>query len=98
MIIVRDIDTAFAASTRSLSGYARSLGKTTVVAEAGHSGMVTPQERAMLVNGSLGVLGALRMLDHLPKPAANIAWVGADERVRPTAAGWSSRRRCGAAS
>ncbi len=38
MIIVRDMNVADAASTRSLSGYALSLGKTTFVAEAGRAG------------------------------------------------------------
>jgi hypothetical protein len=87
MIIVRDVDTANPASTRSLSGYALSLGRTTFVAEAGRSGTVTPQETAMLVNGSLGVLGTLKMLDHAAKPAATIAWVGADERARAEGGG-----------
>lgn len=87
MIIVRDMDVSNPASTRSLSGYALSLGKTTFVAEAGHSGMVTPRETALLVNGSLGVLGELEMLDHPPRPAARLAWVGADERVRADGGG-----------
>ncbi|MBI1809282.1 MAG: succinylglutamate desuccinylase/aspartoacylase family protein [Gemmatimonadetes bacterium] len=87
MIIVNDVDVTSAAGTRTLSGYALSQGKTTFVAEAGHSGLVTPAETAMLVNGSLGVLGALKMIDHPSKPAAKISWVGADQRVRADGGG-----------
>ncbi len=87
MIIVRDLDIAAPASTRSLSGYALSLGKTTFVAEAGHSGTVTAAETAMLINGSLGVLRQLHMVPGAAKPAAKIGWVGADERVRADGGG-----------
>jgi predicted deacylase len=82
MVIVRDVDVTNAASARSLSGYALSLGKTTLVAEAGRAGLVTPEETAALVNGSLNVLGALKMIARPAHPAATVTGVGKDERVR----------------
>ena len=87
MIIVRDVDISVAASTRSLSGYALSLGKTTIVAEAGRAGLVTPEETAALVDGSLNLLGALKMIVRAPHPAAAVTWVGKDERVRADSGG-----------
>jgi predicted deacylase len=82
MIIVRDVDASNAASSRSLSGYALFLGKTTFVAEAGRAGLVTPEETAALVNGSLNVLASLRMITRAPHAATAVTWVGKDERVR----------------
>jgi predicted deacylase len=87
MVIVHDLDLSNAATLRNLSGYALSQGKTTFVAEAGRSGLVTPDELAMLVNGSLNVLGALKMIARTPHPAAHIVWVGADQRARADAGG-----------
>lgn len=87
MIIVRDMNVADAASTRSLSGYALSLGKTTFVAEAGRAGLVTPDETEALVHGSLGVLAALRMTTRTARAAVKVTWVGRDERVRADGGG-----------
>jgi predicted deacylase len=87
MVIVRDVDASNAASARSLSGYALSLGKTTLVAEAGRAGLVTPEETAALVNGSLNVLAALKMIVRAPHPAASVTYVGKDERVRADSGG-----------
>ena len=87
MVIVRDIDVSNPASTRSLSGYAISLGKTTLVAEAGHSGIVSKPETDALVNGSLGVLKALKMVVGPTTPAPRVTWVGADQRVRADSGG-----------
>ncbi|HEY4659654.1 MAG TPA: succinylglutamate desuccinylase/aspartoacylase family protein [Gemmatimonadaceae bacterium] len=83
LIIVRDIDVTNPASTRGLSGYAISLGKTAFVAEAGRTGVVTKAETDALINGSLNVLGALKMLVRPTNPAAaRVTWVGNDQRVR----------------
>ena len=49
-IIVRDFDLGDAASRRNLGGYAMSLGKTVLVAEAGRSGVVAPEEVDLLVD------------------------------------------------
>jgi len=87
MVIVNDIDITNAARTRSLSGYALLLGKTTFVAEAGRSGLVTAEETGMLVNGSLNVLASLKMIDRALPPAPKIMWVGHDQRVRADSGG-----------
>jgi hypothetical protein len=87
MVIVRDIDASNPASTRSLSGYAISLGKTTLVAEAGHSGIVNKPETDALVNGSLGVLNSLKMVAGPTIPVPRVTWVGADQRVRADSGG-----------
>jgi predicted deacylase len=87
MVIVSDVDVTNPARTRSLSGYSLSLGKATFVAEAGRSGLVTPEETAMLVNGSLNVLASLKMIDRAVPPAPGITWVGHDQRVSADSGG-----------
>lgn len=87
MVIVNDVDITNPARTRSLSGYALLLGKTTFVAEAGRSGLVTAAETAMLVNGSLNVLASLKMIDRTVPPPPKITWVGHDQRVRADSGG-----------
>jgi predicted deacylase len=87
MVIVNDVDVSNPARTRSLSGYALMLGKTTFVAEAGRSGLVTPSETAMLVDGSLNVLASLKMIDRQVPAPPKITWVGHDQRVRADAGG-----------
>lgn len=82
MIIVRDVDLTNAASTRSLSGYAMAAGKTTFVAEAGRAGLVLKDDVDALINGSLNVLGALKMIRRAAGPLPRVIWVGADARVR----------------
>jgi predicted deacylase len=81
-VIVRDVDVANAASTRSLSGYALSLGKTAVVAEAGRSGLVVPAEVDALVAGSLNVLGSLKMIGRVVRPVARPVFVSGGSRVQ----------------
>ena len=60
-IIVNDIDAATNPG-RSLSSQALVKGKTVLVAEAGRSGVVAPADVNALVNGSLNVLGELKMI------------------------------------
>jgi uncharacterized protein len=80
-IIVNDID----ASTnpgRSLSSQALVKGKTVVVAEAGRSGVVAPSDITALVNGSLNILGALKMIARPVQPVKNPMWLsGASPRI-----------------
>ncbi len=87
MVIVNDVDITNPARTKNLSGYALLLGKTTFGAEAGRSGLVTAEETAMLVNGSLNVLASLKMIDRVVPPSPKITWVGHDQRVRADSGG-----------
>ncbi|HYV95970.1 MAG TPA: succinylglutamate desuccinylase/aspartoacylase family protein [Gemmatimonadaceae bacterium] len=80
-VILRDVDTKNAASTRSLSGYALARGKTTFVAEAGRSGLVLTPDVDALVNGSLNVLGALKLIDRSVKPLSSPTFITAGSRV-----------------
>jgi predicted deacylase len=88
MIIVRDLDVTQSASIRNLSGFALSLHKTSIVAEAGRSGQVTKQDTEALINGSLNVLARLKMIAAPASPAAKaITYVGNDARVRADSGG-----------
>ena len=80
-VILRDIDTGNPASIRSLSGYALAQGKTTIVAEAGRSAMVLPEDVNALIAGSLNVLASLKMIDHMFKPLASPTFVTTGSRV-----------------
>ena len=81
MVIVNDLDLSDPARRRSLSSYALFLGKKTLVAEAGRSGMVTTEETNQLLNGALNVLGSLKMIERPAHPAPHITWVGEAKRV-----------------
>jgi predicted deacylase len=80
-VILRDIDTTNPASTRSLSGYALSKGKTTIVAEAGRSGQVLAADVDALINGCLNVLGELKMTARRVTPVAKPVFVSGGSRV-----------------
>jgi predicted deacylase len=80
-VILRDVDAANPASTRSLSGYALAKGKTALVAEAGRSGTVLDADVSALISGSLNVLGSLKMIDRPVKPLAKPVWVTGGSRV-----------------
>ena len=87
-IIVTDVNPDAPNAGRSLSGQALVRGKTVLVAEAGHSGAVTPGELASLVSGSLNVLGALHMLDRRVPPLRHPVWLdGAGPRIAADSAG-----------
>ncbi len=86
-IIVRDIDTANPASTRSLGGYALAQGKTTIIAEAGRSGLILDDDVDALANGCLNVLGSLHIIARTVTPVARPVWVTAGDRVTADKAG-----------
>ncbi|MBK5254646.1 MAG: succinylglutamate desuccinylase/aspartoacylase family protein [Vicinamibacteria bacterium] len=86
-VILRDIDVTNPASIRSLSGYALSLGKTALVAEAGRSGLVLPEDVDALIAGSLNVLASLKMIAHAFTPLAKPVFVGSGARVQAEAGG-----------
>ena len=81
-IIVRDVDLTNPASTRSASGYAQSLGKVVLVAEAGRWARTDAGDVRSLEEGLLNVLGALGMLARAKPIPMQVTWLGADGRVR----------------
>lgn len=87
-IIVTDVDPSTPTAGRSLSGQALVRGKTVLVAEAGRSGIVAPVDLTPLVDGSLNVLGQLRMIDRPVQNVAHPVWLaGAGARVAADSAG-----------
>jgi len=81
--ILRDIDVTNPASIRSLSGYALSQGKTTIVAEAGRSGLVLPEDVDALIDGSLNTLSSLKMIARpVTKRATPLVFVSTGERAQ----------------
>lgn len=96
-IIVNNIDVSNPASTRSLSGYSLSLGKTVIVAEAGYSGTVVADDVRALVDGCLNVLGALHMIERSVQPLEHPLWLASGSRLQAEAPGmWSPAVRGGA--
>jgi predicted deacylase len=86
-IILRDIDVSNASSTRSLGGYSLAQGKTTMVAEAGRSGLVLAADVDALVSGCLNVLGSLKMTSRPVKPLLRPVFVTTGSRVQADAPG-----------
>ncbi|MBI4419520.1 MAG: succinylglutamate desuccinylase/aspartoacylase family protein [Gemmatimonadetes bacterium] len=86
-IIVRDADAGNLAGLRSLSGHALGLGKTSLVAEAGRSGTVMPEDVNALIEGSLNVMGALRMIERQVRPVERPVWLDAGTRLAADSAG-----------
>ena len=87
-IIVTDVDPSAPTAGRSLSGQALVRGKTVLVAEAGRSGIVAPADVTSLVEGSLNVLAALKMLDRRYATVRRPVWLdGAGARVAADSAG-----------
>ncbi|HEY7232907.1 MAG TPA: succinylglutamate desuccinylase/aspartoacylase family protein [Gemmatimonadaceae bacterium] len=76
-VIVTDVDLGGPNAGRSLSGQALVRGKTVLVAEAGRSGIVAPGDLTALVDGSLNVLAALRMLARPYTPVRRPVWLSA---------------------
>jgi len=87
-IIVTDVDPSAPNAGRSLSGQALVRGKTVLVAEAGRSGIVAPGDITALVDGSLNVLAALKMLELPYTPVRHaICLDGAGARLAADSAG-----------
>jgi uncharacterized protein len=87
-IIVTDVDPSAPNAGRSLSGQALVRGKTVLVAEAGRSGIVAPADVTALVEGSLNVLAALKMIDRKVAPVRQPVWLnGAGARLAADSAG-----------
>ena len=87
-IIVTNGDASAPNAGRSLSGQALVRGKTVLVAEAGRSGVVAPSDVSALVDGSLNVLGALKVIDRKYVPVRHPIWLdGAGARLAADSAG-----------
>jgi predicted deacylase len=85
-IIVVDVD-ASNNPGRSLSTQALVRGKNILIAEAGRSGTVLPGDLKSLVDGSLNVLGALKMIDRPVHPLTTAVWIQGTGVPRVTASG-----------
>ncbi|HEY2853815.1 MAG TPA: succinylglutamate desuccinylase/aspartoacylase family protein [Gemmatimonadaceae bacterium] len=87
-VIVTDVDPSAPNAGRSLSGQALVRGKNVLVAEAGRSGVVAPSDVTALVDGSLNILAALKMLDRAYTPVRHPVWLdGAGARIAADSAG-----------
>ena len=87
-VIVTDVNPSSPTAGRSLSGHALTHGKTVLIAEAGRSGVVAASDLALLVNGSLNVLGELHMIDRKVPAMAHVTWLaGAGQRVQADSGG-----------
>jgi predicted deacylase len=63
------------AATRYLDNTASVRGKASIVVEAGHAGTVDSDDLALLVNGSLSTMRALKMLPGDPHSIENPVWI-----------------------
>src|SRR5579864_4574488 len=63
------------AATRYLDNTATVRGKPSIVVEAGHAGTVETDDVALLVNGTLSTMRALRMLPGEPHLIENPVWI-----------------------
>jgi predicted deacylase len=80
-VILRDIDAKNPASIRSLSGYALSVGKIAIVSEAGRSGLTLPEDVDALIQGSLNVLGSIKMIPRGAPKSPKFVFVSSGSRV-----------------
>jgi predicted deacylase len=74
IIIWRERPTDHAA-TRYLDNTASTRGKPSIVVEAGYAGTVEADDVALLVNGTLSTMRALKMLPGEPHPIENPVWI-----------------------
>ncbi len=63
------------AATRYLDNTASVHGKPAIVVEAGHAGTTETDDIALLVNGTLSTMRALKMLPGEPHPIENPVWI-----------------------
>jgi len=73
IIIWRDRPTDLGA-TRYLDNTSTARGKPSIVVEAGSAGTVDEDDVALLVNGTLSTMRALKMLPGAPRPIENPVW------------------------
>src|SRR6266487_701752 len=74
IIIWRDRPTDLGA-TRYLDNTSAARGKPSIVVEAGYAGIVDADDVALLVNGTISTMRALKMLSGDPRPIENPVWL-----------------------
>jgi uncharacterized protein len=74
IIIWRDRPTELSA-TRYLDNTSTARGKPSIVVEAGYAGTVETDDVALLVDGTLSTMRALKMLSGNPRPIENPVWL-----------------------
>jgi uncharacterized protein len=74
IIIWRDRPTDLSA-TRYLDNTATARGKPSIVVEAGYAGVVAADDVALLVDGTISTMRALKMLSGEPRPIENPVWL-----------------------
>ena len=74
IIIWRDRPTDLSA-TRYLDNTSTARGKPSIVVEAGYAGTVEADDVALLVDGTLSTMRALKMLSGDPRPVQNPVWL-----------------------
>src|SRR6516165_9511643 len=74
IIIWRDRPTDLGA-TRYLDNTSTARGKPSIVVEAGYAGIVEPDDVALLVDGTMSAMRALKMLSGDPRPVENPVWL-----------------------
>jgi uncharacterized protein len=62
-------------ATRYLDNTASVRGKPSIVVEAGYAGTVEAEDVALLVNGTLSTMRALKMIPGTPRPIENPVWI-----------------------
>jgi len=74
IIIWRDRPTDLSA-TRYLDNTSAARGKPSIVVEAGYAGIVEADDVALLVDGTISTMRALKMLSGDPRPIENPVWL-----------------------
>ena len=74
IIIWRDRPTDLSA-TRYLDNTSAARGKPSIVVEAGYAGIVEADDVALLVDGTISTMRALKMLSGDPRPVENPVWL-----------------------
>jgi len=62
-------------ATRYLDNTSTARGKPSIVVEAGYAGVVEADDIALLVDGTLSTMRALKMLSGEPRPIENPVWL-----------------------
>ena len=80
-VMVRDVDKGDAKSRLGLPDLALGLGKTVLLAAAGRSGLVLPEDLTLLEDGLLGVLASLRMIEGTAHPVEHPVFMDRGKRA-----------------